>query len=115
MGPVNTEHRVQAMKSKAVMGDGWRSRAVSNECRDSHLAAWEKVAQREMYSAAMEEKQLAVQAGEIGPDGFPTLTVVVDGCWAKRSYRNNYSSLSGAAAIVGFRTKKVIYMGVRNR
>ncbi|GFQ68861.1 uncharacterized protein TNCT_79871 [Trichonephila clavata] len=39
--------------------------------------AWEKVAEREMYSAAMEEKQLAVQAGEIGPDGFPTLTVVV--------------------------------------
>ncbi|GFQ95208.1 yqaJ domain-containing protein [Trichonephila clavata] len=77
--------------------------------------AWEKVAEREMYSVAMEEKQLAVQAGEIGPDGFPTLTVVVDGCWAKRSYRNNYSSLSGAAAIVGFRTKKVIYMGVRNR
>ncbi|GFQ69161.1 uncharacterized protein TNCT_498191 [Trichonephila clavata] len=77
--------------------------------------AWEKVAEREMYSAAMEEKQLAVQAGEIGPDGFPTLTVVVDGCWAKRSYRNNYSSLSGVAAIVGFRTKKVIYMGVRNR
>ncbi|GFR16507.1 uncharacterized protein TNCT_681021, partial [Trichonephila clavata] len=58
--------------------------------------AWEKVAEREMYSAAMEEKQLAVQAGEIGPDGFPTLTVVADGCWAKRSYRNNYSSLSGA-------------------
>ncbi|GFR19395.1 uncharacterized protein TNCT_409081 [Trichonephila clavata] len=77
--------------------------------------AWEKVVEREMYSAAMEEKQLAVQAGEIGPDGFPTLTVVVGGCWAKRSYRNNYSSLSGAAAIVEFRTKKVIYMGVRNR
>ncbi|GFR18897.1 hypothetical protein TNCT_276481 [Trichonephila clavata] len=39
MAPVSTEHRVQAMKSKAVMGDGWRSRAVSNECRDLHLAA----------------------------------------------------------------------------
>ncbi|GFQ99293.1 uncharacterized protein TNCT_393461 [Trichonephila clavata] len=49
-----------------------------------------------MYHAAMEEKQLAVQAGEIGSDGFPVLTVVVDGYWAKRSYRNNYSSLSGA-------------------
>ncbi|GFQ80572.1 uncharacterized protein TNCT_554071 [Trichonephila clavata] len=45
--------------------------------------AWEKVAEREMYCAAMEEKQLAVQAGEMGPDGFPMLTVVVDGCWAK--------------------------------
>ncbi|GFQ84533.1 yqaJ domain-containing protein [Trichonephila clavata] len=67
-----------------------------------------------MYSAAIEEKQLAVQAGEIGLDGFPMLTVV-DGCWVKRSYRNNYSSLSRTAAIVGFQTKKVIYMGVRNR
>ncbi|CAL1295640.1 unnamed protein product, partial [Larinioides sclopetarius] len=47
--------------------------------------------------------------------GIPLLTVVADGCWAKRSYRTNYSSLSGAAAIVGFRTKKVLYMGVRNR
>ncbi|GFY53290.1 uncharacterized protein TNIN_346341 [Trichonephila inaurata madagascariensis] len=38
--------------------------------------AWEKVAEKEMYRAAMEEKQLAVQAGEVGPDGFPMLTVV---------------------------------------
>ncbi|GFS62399.1 hypothetical protein TNIN_434331, partial [Trichonephila inaurata madagascariensis] len=46
-----------------------------------------------MYRADMEEKQLAVQAGEVGPDGFPMLRAVVEGCWAKRSYRNNYSSL----------------------
>ncbi|GFS76667.1 yqaJ domain-containing protein [Nephila pilipes] len=68
-----------------------------------------------MYCAATEEKHLAVQAGEVGGDGIPMLTVVVDGCWAKRSYRTNYSSLSGAAAIVGFRTKKVLYMTVRSR
>ncbi|GFS61371.1 yqaJ domain-containing protein [Nephila pilipes] len=82
---------------------------------DNIATAWEKVAENEMYCAAMEEKHLAVQAGEVGGDGIPMLTVVVDGCWAKRSYRTNYSSLSGAAAIVGFRTKKVLYMAVRNR
>ncbi|GFT39696.1 yqaJ domain-containing protein [Trichonephila clavipes] len=64
----------------------------------------------EQLLSTYEEKQLAVQAGEVGPDGFPMLTVAVDGCWAKRSY----SHLSTAAAIVGFHTKKVTYMGVGN-
>ncbi|GFU26648.1 hypothetical protein NPIL_138851 [Nephila pilipes] len=55
----------------------------------------------------MEEKHLAVQAEAVGGDGISMLTVVVDGCWAKQSYRTNYSSLARAAAIVGFRTKKI--------
>ncbi|GFS47939.1 yqaJ domain-containing protein [Nephila pilipes] len=60
----------------------------------------------EFLSTNGKKKHLAVQAGEVGGDGIPMLTVVVDGCWAKRSYRTNYSSLSGA---------KVLYMAVRNR
>ncbi|GFY50525.1 uncharacterized protein TNIN_399061 [Trichonephila inaurata madagascariensis] len=77
--------------------------------------AWEKVSEKEMYRAAMEEKELAIQAGEIRPDAFPMLTVVVDGCWAKQSYRINYSSLSGAAVIVGFRTKKSYIHGCQKQ
>ncbi|GFT29853.1 uncharacterized protein NPIL_271771 [Nephila pilipes] len=69
---------------------------------DNIATAWEKVAENEMYCAAMEEKHLAVQAGEVGGDGIPMLTVVVDSCWAKRSYRTNYSSLSGALLNVSF-------------
>ncbi|GFT88186.1 uncharacterized protein NPIL_637651 [Nephila pilipes] len=91
---------------------------ISNTYQKEHdniASAREKVAENEMYCAAMEEKHLVVQAGEVGGDGIPLLTVVVDGCWAKRSYKTNYSSLSGAAAIVGFRTKKVLYMAERNR
>ncbi|GFT22147.1 hypothetical protein NPIL_156281, partial [Nephila pilipes] len=42
----------------------------------------------------MEEKHLAVQAGEVGGNGIPMLAVT---------------------EIVGFRTKKVLYMAVRNR
>ncbi|GFY55647.1 hypothetical protein TNIN_424301 [Trichonephila inaurata madagascariensis] len=58
----------------------------SKTCKKEHniiATAWEKVTE-EMYCAAVDEKQLAAQAGKIGPDGFPMLTVVMDGCWVKR-------------------------------
>ncbi|KAJ8889004.1 hypothetical protein PR048_008498 [Dryococelus australis] len=48
-------------------------------------------------------------------NGVPILTVVADGNWPKHSFRNNYSSLSGVAAIVGFRTGKVIFLWWRNK
>lgn len=34
--------------------------------------------------------------------------------WAKRSYKSGFSSASGAGCIVGMRTKKVLFLGVRN-
>ncbi|KAF2891368.1 hypothetical protein ILUMI_14806, partial [Ignelater luminosus] len=71
--------------------------------------AWEETTMEEMFKAAEEEKLLAVAAGDVSEDGVPLITVVCDGVWAKRSYRCNFSSLSGAAAIVGYRTKKVLY------
>lgn len=61
--------------------------------------AWEIVAEKEMEKAAENEKRIAVQRGEMEPDGTPLLTVVADGSWAKRSYRTNYSSLSGVVSI----------------
>ncbi|KAG8198241.1 hypothetical protein JTE90_021498 [Oedothorax gibbosus] len=68
-----------------------------------------------MAKAAMEEKRLAVEAKYVDPDGFPFLTVVLDECWEKRSYKTNNKSISVVATIVGFRTKQVLYMGVGNR
>lgn len=76
---------------------------------------WEETALESMTDAALEEKQLAVEAGDVNEHGIPLITVVCDGSWAKRSYRHQYNSLSGAAAIVGFRTRKVLYIGVRNK
>ncbi|XP_046391775.1 uncharacterized protein LOC124160096 [Ischnura elegans] len=75
-----------------------------------HDVAWE-----EMKKAAMEESELAIKANEVDKDGIPLITVVCDGSWAKRSYCTNYNSLSGVACIVGFRSKKVIFIGVRNK
>lgn len=60
----------------------------------------EEAAVEKMAEAANEEKELAIAASDIGRDGIPEITVVCDGIWAKRSYRSNYSSASGAAAII---------------
>ena len=65
--------------------------------------------------AAKEEAEYAQQIGSIDDNGTPLVPVVADGCWSKRSYRNNYSALSGAAAIVGQHTGKVLYIDVRNK
>jgi hypothetical protein len=43
------------------------------------------------------------------------VTVVADGAWSKRSYKSNYNASSGVASIVGYRTKKYLFMSVRNK
>ncbi|GBN45398.1 hypothetical protein AVEN_185232-1 [Araneus ventricosus] len=73
--------------------------------------AWEKLAYLEMEEAAISEKELAAQCGYVGKSGIPLVTVTVDGSWAKRSYRTNYSSLSGAAAVIGALNRKAALSG----
>lgn len=64
--------------------------------------AWEVTALKEMESAVSEEKNLAIQRGDVDSEGIPLLTVVVDGSWAKRSYKTNYASLSGVVSKLFF-------------
>lgn len=52
-----------------------------------------------MRDAGREEAELAKAAGEIDKDGIPLVTVVADGAWGKRSYKNKYDSLSGVVSI----------------
>lgn len=61
--------------------------------------AWELTAIKEMEIAANEEKEIAIERGDVDLDGIPLLTVIVDGSWAKRSYKTNYASLSGVVSI----------------
>jgi hypothetical protein len=75
----------------------------------------EKEALEEVLAAGAEERALAIDAGEVDKDGVPYITVAVDGSWSKRSYKSNYNALSGVATIIGARTKKVLYVGVKNR
>jgi len=68
-----------------------------------------------MEEAGKEEARLAIENGDLTENGIPFITVVADGAWAKRSYRTNYNSNSGIACIVGYRTKKILHLGVRNK
>jgi len=70
---------------------------------------------KELEEAGREEARLAREAGDIHADGKPMITVVTDGAWAQRSYGTNFSSSSGVAVILGYRTKKVLFFGVKNK
>lgn len=56
-------------------------------------SAWEQ-----MKLAGIEEKRLALEAGDIDLDGIPMCPVVTDGQWGKRSYKTKYDALSGAVS-----------------
>ncbi|CAI6373705.1 unnamed protein product [Macrosiphum euphorbiae] len=69
----------------------------------------------EMIKAGNEERQIAINGGNVDENGTPLCTVVTDGQWSKRSYKTKYNSFSGAATIIGYNTKKVSFVGIRNR
>jgi hypothetical protein len=89
------------------------SRKTYLQAEEKILDITEKVALEEMLAAGAEERALAIDAGEVDKD--PYITVAVDGAWSKRSYKSNYNALSGVATIIGARTKKVLYVGVKNK
>lgn len=69
----------------------------------------------EIRLAGIEEAKLAIQNGEVDDQGRALITVVADGAWSKRSYRTNYNASSGVASIIGYKTKKCLFMSVRNK
>ncbi|KAK4881993.1 hypothetical protein RN001_005312 [Aquatica leii] len=75
---------------------------------------WEKKLQLEMADAAKVENKLAIERGDI-EHGVPFITVIVDGGWAKRSYGHGFSSLSGVGCIIGEKTKKSLYLVIKNK
>lgn len=65
--------------------------------------------------ALSEEIKLAKELNEIDSAGNALIAVEFDGSWEKRAYSNNFSSLAGCAAIIGLRTKKILYSGVKTK
>ncbi|CAI6362985.1 unnamed protein product [Macrosiphum euphorbiae] len=68
----------------------------------------------EITKAGKEEREIAIKNRNVDENGIPMCTVIADGQWSKRSYKTKYNSFSGAATIIGFNTKKVLFVGVRN-
>lgn len=68
-----------------------------------------------MDAAIDEEKKLAKEGCNVDRDGFYNVCAIVDGGWCKRSYGHGYNASSGVAVIIGALTKKILYIGVRNK
>ncbi|KAG7295076.1 hypothetical protein JYU34_022545 [Plutella xylostella] len=79
------------------------------KCHARVCELWETAKEKCMEEAAKEEFDLAVRDGNVNSDGVPMITVVADGCWSKRSFKKNYNALSGAAVIIGYRTKSPLH------
>ena len=67
-----------------------------------------------MKTVAEEEKQHALATKDLH-HGVPAITVIVDGGWSKRSHKHSYNAKSGVAVIFGAHTKKLLFIGVRNK
>ena len=67
-----------------------------------------------LMAAGKEEKGLA-EAKNCYHNGVPTITVVVNGGWSKRSHKHSYNAKSGVGVIFGAATKKLLFIGVRNK
>ena len=63
-----------------------------------------------------------VEAGEIERNnaiaqdkyfqGVPSIKVIVDGGWSKRSHKHSYNAKSGVAVIIGQHSKKLLFIGM---
>lgn len=80
-----------------------------------------EAAKEESLAKAVTEEKEACQA-ELRSSGIdvdinkPVKTKAsFDGSWAARSYGNRYTSASGCAAIVAERTRKIVFIGCRNK
>ena len=67
-----------------------------------------------MQQVAEEEKQHAIEINSFH-QGIPSIIVVVDGGWSKRSHKHSYNAKSGVAVIFGSHTRKLLFMGVCNK
>lgn len=76
---------------------------------------WITLAKQSALEALREEVTLARANNEIDENGNALIAVISDGGWGKRSYGKTFNSLSGCAVLIGLRTKKVIFFGVRNK
>lgn len=75
---------------------------LSDEVKET---AW-----NEMKLAGIEERRLALEAGDVDEDGIPMCPVIADGQWSKRSYKTKYDAFSGAVSKI-----MVVNIGTRKR
>ena len=76
--------------------------------------SWRNILHKELIEAHKEEKAHAIAMGNFH-EGVPAITVMCDAGWSKRSHRHTYNAMGGVAIIVGVHTKKLLYVGIKNK
>ncbi len=75
---------------------------------------WKVILEEDMIKAGQEEKAIAEREGRYF-QGVPSVTVIADGGWSKRSHKHSYVAYSGVGIVIGQRTGKILGIGVRNK
>jgi len=75
---------------------------------------WLEILNSEMRKAGEEERRLAIERGDFC-DEVPSVTVICDGGWSKRTHKHSYNALGGVGVIFGAETKKLLHIGIRNK
>ncbi|XP_076301517.1 uncharacterized protein LOC143219390 [Lasioglossum baleicum] len=105
----------QAEEFLAALNIPMMSKKKYQSCHDVVVLKVIAAAEKVMLAAAAEEIRLAIERGDV-INGIPHIPVVCDGTWMKRSYRTGkYDSIAGVGVIIGYYTKKVLFVGVRNK
>jgi len=82
---------------------------------DLFVQHWQNTLADKVVAAIQEVRALAWAKGDVTSDGMLFIAAIVDGGRGKRSYGHNYSSNSGVGCVIGERTGKLLYLGVRNK
>ena len=75
--------------------------------------AFETLVTNLLLSTGKEEKEHAIANGTTF-EGIPAC-IVVDAGWSKRSHKHSYNANSGVGVIFGAHTKKLLFIGIRNK
>jgi hypothetical protein len=89
----------QLSEFSAILDIPYLSTNTYGKIFDELSTVIEQTAWEQMRLAGIEEKELAIEAGDIDTDGVPLCPVIADGQWGKRSYKTKYNALSGAVRI----------------
>lgn len=75
---------------------------------------WEQQLARKIIEAGKAERSIAVRENSYD-EQMPAIAVTVDGGWSQRSFGHRYSANSGVGVIIGEKTRKILYLGIRNK
>lgn len=61
---------------------------------------WHTELVEQMVQPGKEERQIAIDKGDVDAKGVPFITVYAAGGWSHRAYKHSFSALSGVVRII---------------